>query len=735
MRTAFHSLRFVLGLLIFASCSAICGPQKANSGWDAVWSPDGASIAFASGSPHGIPNLWVVKADGTGFRQLTARGANAPSWTPDGKSIVFGTVRSGSAAYMSIDPNGNPGSEKPLSLLSKGADDPVWSRDGSLVAFGLAGGDGSRDLWFTRAAGGAATILTGKFWVREWAWSPDASALAFVVGKAAGASLWLLDPGSKDMRMLYKGYCSAPAYSPDGKRLAIAVPDVRSGFKIQVIDVLTRTARTVAVRTFDGRNIMWSPDGSRLYFASGAKFEPSVWSVRSDGRDLLRVTAAGTPAQKPSLSPDGKKIAFQAIAKGAFSPEPYVCDASGTGLKKLAQSSASSWDPVWSPDGTKIAYQTDVRHAVEVLIASSSGRGGKPVTSVLSPEPGGIRWFPDSRRLLVSDAGSLEIVDPSLKKDPVKPFLKTTDPVQSPRFGMNELYYTEWHGRNSSICAIKLDGTGARILTNKPELPAKEQPRLDQHPPEEKSAPKTSSRTNAGILVASLDFFAPQPGITQKPFAGGTLLAANETGNPHQGLGVTGPHPDVGKMSPEAAAIVDVMPAVSPDGKMVAFIRGGQVWVIGADGNGEKELTKLNTISGSKRMVLSPSWSPRSDKVLFQSFTNESGGMKSEVWLAEVGSVSQNMVYSEEADSEYAVYYTECTNPATFTPDGNRIILTSLSTGDPRIVSIGLDGKDLRELVPAPSTFPALDKSGNRLAYVDLKDSLEKVRVLNLKHQ
>ncbi|MHB1457821.1 MAG: hypothetical protein ACYC0V_13005 [Armatimonadota bacterium] len=746
MKTFLHQLVLMFCILVLASCYAICGPQKANSGWDAAWSPDGTMIAFASGTPHGIPNLWTVKSDGTGFRQLTNRGANAPSWTPDGKSIIFGTVRSGNASYMSISPKGVSGSEKPLSFLPKKADDPVWSRDGSLVAFGLAGDDGSRDLWFTRASGGAAAKLSGKFWVREWAWSPDNTALAFVVGKATGTSLWLVDPGTKQMKMLYQGYCRAPVYSPDGKQIVISVPDVRSGFKIQVIDILARKDRAVAVTTFDGQRIMWSPDGSRMYFASGGRFEPSIWSVKADGSDLLRVTAAGLPAQNPSLSPDGKKLVFQCISKDAFNPEPYICDTSGASLKRLVQSAASTWSPVWSPDGKKIAFLTDVHHSIDVLIASSSGRDGKPVASVLSPEPGGIRWFPDSKRLIASDAGSLEIIDPSLKKDVMKPFINTTEPLQLPRFGMNDIYYVEWHGRNSSICAIKQNGTGARILTNKPVLPVKSPPIMNPHAPVlkptpgvkpapiEKPAPTSTTQTSAGILVASVDFFAPQPETTQKPLEKRSILVAEETGNPHQGLGVIGPHPDVGKLNPEPVAIVDLMPAASPDGKMVAFIRGGQIWLIGADGKGQRKLTKISTVSGSNRMLLSPSWSPKSDKIMFQSLTNESGGMKSEIRLVDVRSASSKMIYSEDADSEYAVYYNECTNPAALAPDGSRIIFTSLSTGNPRIVSIGLDGKGLRELVPAPSSFPSLDKTGTKLAYVDLRNSLEKVQVLNLKH-
>ena len=54
------------------------------------WSPDGKSIAFGSGPP-GFQEIFVMNADGTQVRQLTDNDENdgGPVWSPDGKSIGF----------------------------------------------------------------------------------------------------------------------------------------------------------------------------------------------------------------------------------------------------------------------------------------------------------------------------------------------------------------------------------------------------------------------------------------------------------------------------------------------------------------------------------------------------------------------------------------------------------------------------------------------------------------------
>ncbi len=61
--------------------------------FDPAWSPDGKSIVFASdaASHAGFRSLYVIRADGSGLRRLTASTADdsMPSWSPDGATIVF----------------------------------------------------------------------------------------------------------------------------------------------------------------------------------------------------------------------------------------------------------------------------------------------------------------------------------------------------------------------------------------------------------------------------------------------------------------------------------------------------------------------------------------------------------------------------------------------------------------------------------------------------------------------
>ncbi len=67
--------------------------SNSHNEFDPAWSPDGKSVVFASdaASRAGFRSLYVIKADGSGLRRLTASPADdaMPSWSPDGGWVVF----------------------------------------------------------------------------------------------------------------------------------------------------------------------------------------------------------------------------------------------------------------------------------------------------------------------------------------------------------------------------------------------------------------------------------------------------------------------------------------------------------------------------------------------------------------------------------------------------------------------------------------------------------------------
>lgn len=109
---------------------------------DPSWSPDGSWISYVRRTPGTtIQNVWVMRPDGSGRRQLTRQDGRAftPAWSPDSSRIVFATNAESDEAYelftVGLDGKG-------LRRVAPTAGDnfePSWSPDGSKIAYQEAG--------------------------------------------------------------------------------------------------------------------------------------------------------------------------------------------------------------------------------------------------------------------------------------------------------------------------------------------------------------------------------------------------------------------------------------------------------------------------------------------------------------------------------------------------------------------------------------------------------------------
>jgi TolB protein len=155
--------------------------QLTNFGAFPDFSPDGERVAL-QGRPPGSASIdiYVVDRDGTGLTRLTsAPGTEAyPAWSPDGTTIAFLSDRTGIPQVWLMHADGTE--QRQLTFDSTWKDQvPDWRPDGSQLAYVAdTAPDSGGDIWVIDSDGSDPRPLTAGSTLVGTAWSPDGTQLA-----------------------------------------------------------------------------------------------------------------------------------------------------------------------------------------------------------------------------------------------------------------------------------------------------------------------------------------------------------------------------------------------------------------------------------------------------------------------------------------------------------------------------------------------------------------------------
>jgi Tol biopolymer transport system component len=242
--------------------------------------------------------------------------------------------------------------------------------------------------------------------------------IAFVSSRDSYYALYLMDAdGSGQGRLTEEGgdpstpggvqFQTDPAWSPDGTRLAFA--SAREGsFDIYVMDADgTGTTRLTSSNAQD-RSPSWSPDGSRIAFSRSSD-GGKVWLMDADGTDVRRLTDEPAEEGEPSWSPDGRWIAYTHRASGADIREIWIARPDGSGRRGVTTLGGKSYAPDWAPDSTRLAFSASrdgVRYDIYTVAADGKGLRRPVRTPGDAFEPA---WSPEGSEIAFSRDGAIVV--------------------------------------------------------------------------------------------------------------------------------------------------------------------------------------------------------------------------------------------------------------------------------------------------------------------------------------
>jgi len=240
---------------------------------DAVLSPDGATVIFAS-NRSGNLDLWSVPfAGGTPAPYATSPLIESqPRYSPDGSQVLFQSNRSGSWDLWVMPAAG--GAARQLTDWPSDETNGRWSPDGSRIAFLSDRGGAGQDIWLVPSAGGDPTRLTrfqAPIWSPSLSWAKDGKSLFAIVIESNGVHRLYRVPvaGGAPVALQMASTGGAGVLSPDGTQYAYAAFD--SGFAfVEVTPTAGGAPRRITRATdnvYETPNV-WSPDGTRLAIES-----------------------------------------------------------------------------------------------------------------------------------------------------------------------------------------------------------------------------------------------------------------------------------------------------------------------------------------------------------------------------------------------------------------------------------------------------------------------------------
>lgn len=306
------------------------------------FSPDGKTIVFAS-NRKGSWNIWGIGADGEGLKQITEDNGSelAPVFSPDGKEIAY---------LKEADPKSEIKNPK-------------------------------YNMWIMLNDGkGARQVTKGIDVISYPAWNPGGKEIAVVSRGDKGPEICLIDLKTSDVRRVisiwdiekpnpmmfpFTKEGKAEEFTPNEiEKMKELFPKAKVGMggltpftKGETIDV------PYPIKDFLYR-VDYSGAGDRLIFESNKTGNIDIWSVKRDGTGLARITKESGPHLNPVFSPDNKKIAYarRKLELSSYNEVNYniwVADVETGEEKPINGEEQTDWNPVFSPDSKKIAYVTN----------------------------------------------------------------------------------------------------------------------------------------------------------------------------------------------------------------------------------------------------------------------------------------------------------------------------------------------------------------------------------------
>jgi Tol biopolymer transport system component len=395
----------------------------------------------------------------------------------------------------------------------------------------------------------------------------------------------------------------------------------------------TQTA-SVVVSEGTSMSVSIAPDGRTL----AIDLQGTVWTLPATGGNAKAITDFYNDARHPTFSPDGKTIAFQGYRAGTY--DIWAVQSDGSNQRQLTRGPFDDREPAWSHDGTRVAFSSD---RGESISAGQPGAGsGNYNVWLLDTRNGQLTqltkdraddfmptWSPDDSEIafISTRAGGQTIWAINVSSGTERRVSAEGVRADAPSWGPGgKIVYHSTAGNGSQL---EVDGTG--LTGDENAFPF----RASWASPNEivyVSDGKIRRRTLDGGTARTIGFSATLPVMANRP------------------MRLPFPLPTV--RTPRAVKGV-LSPALSPDGKAIAFAALGDLYLYTLG-------SKSDNLTNDRFLDTEPAWSPDGR---YLAWSTDRAGQLLDIWILDQKTGTKRRLTSTEGSAMGAAW----------SPDGKQI--------------------------------------------------------------
>ncbi|HEX4025895.1 MAG TPA: Tol-Pal system beta propeller repeat protein TolB [Steroidobacteraceae bacterium] len=188
------------------------------------------------------------------------------------------------------------------------------------------------------------------------AWSADGQWIAYVSFENRLSAVYVqrVSTGERRLVSARAGVNDAPAFSPDGKQLALTLSGSGGNLDIWLLNLGTQQRTRLTDDPAIDTEPAWSPDGASIYFTSDRAGGPQIYrlGVANPSR-VQRITFGSSYDARPAVSPDGKRLAFITLDGGNYR---IAVQDLASGTVTILSHGHLDQSPSFAPNGATIIY-------------------------------------------------------------------------------------------------------------------------------------------------------------------------------------------------------------------------------------------------------------------------------------------------------------------------------------------------------------------------------------------